>query len=130
MYKDDIQTKLSRFLLCYRNMPNSTTDLMPTELFLKRRTRTRLDLLRPNVTERVSQSQANAKQHKDKKASAHHFELWETVFVENIEVQGQPKWIPGTIVERMGGGMRTSLELEMNWIYRLMNGTIRYVVVL
>ena len=91
MDKDDIQTKLSRFLLCYRNTPNSTTGLTPTELFLKRRTHTRLDLLRPNVAERVSQSQANAKQNKDKKASARHFELGETVFVENIAVQGKPK---------------------------------------
>ena len=31
--KGDVQTNLSRFLLCYRNTPNSTTGLTPAELF-------------------------------------------------------------------------------------------------
>ena len=44
-----LNTKLSRFLLMYRNMPNSTTGVSPAELFIKRPFRTRLDLLRPSL---------------------------------------------------------------------------------
>ena len=56
MEKDEVQTKLSRFLMSYRNTPHSTTGVTPVELFLKRKVRT--SLLRPNVAERVSQNQA------------------------------------------------------------------------
>ena len=44
--------------MSYRNTPHSTTGVTPVELFLKRKVQTRLDLLRPNVPERVSQNQA------------------------------------------------------------------------
>ena len=83
MEKGDVQTKLSRFLLCYRNTPNSTTGLTPAELFLKRKVRTRLDLLRPNVAERVSQKQASAKLNSDKKGQSQR--LW----VRRIHLRGK-----------------------------------------
>ena len=47
----DVQMKLSRFLLSYHTTPNSTTGLTPSELFLKRQIRTRLDMLKPKVAE-------------------------------------------------------------------------------
>ena len=105
MGKEDVQTKLSRFLMSYQNTPNSTTGLTPAELFLKRRVQTRLDLLRPNVAERVSQNQATAKQNSDRKANSRVFELGEAIFVENLIKRGQPKWLPGTIVEKVGSVM-------------------------
>ena len=105
MEKDEVQTKLSRFLMSYRNTPHSTTGVTPVELFLKRKVRTRLDLLRPNIAERVSQNQATAKQNSDKKARPRDFEVGEAVFVENLIKQGQPKWLPSTIVEKVGSVM-------------------------
>ena len=35
MEKDEVQTKLSRFLMSYQNTPHSTTGVTPVELFLK-----------------------------------------------------------------------------------------------
>ena len=37
---EDLQTKLSRFLLYYRKTPTTSTGLAPSELFMKRRLRT------------------------------------------------------------------------------------------
>ena len=115
MEKGDVQTKLSQFLLCYHNTSNSTTGLTPAELLLKRKVCTRLDLLRPNVAERVSQKQASAKLNNDKKVSARDFELGESIFVENLVKQEQPKWIPGTIIERMGSVMYCVQVGEQIW---------------
>ena len=96
-------------------MPNTTTGLTPAELFLKRRVRTRLDLLRPNVAERVSQNQAIAKQNSDKKANLRVFELGEAVFVENLIKREQPKWLPGTIVEKVGSVMYRVQVNDQTW---------------
>ena len=43
------ETKLARFLLMYRNTPNSTTAQSPAQLLFHRTLRTRLMLLMPNV---------------------------------------------------------------------------------
>ena len=48
-----IQQKLIHFLLRYRSTPSMVTGMTPAELFLKRKIRTRLDLLRPSF-ERTS----------------------------------------------------------------------------
>ena len=58
-------TRLSRFLLGYRSTPHSTTNLTPSELFLKRKVRTRFDLLRPSTEDFVSSKQAQQKMHHD-----------------------------------------------------------------
>ena len=52
---------------------------------------------------RVRQKQASAKSKSDKKASVRDYELGvEPIFVENLIKQGQPKWLPGTKIEKMG----------------------------
>ena len=56
----DVRTpshRLSSFLLTYRNTPYASTNAMPSELFLKRSLKTRLDLLHPNVESTVHLSQ-------------------------------------------------------------------------
>ncbi|XP_060063528.1 uncharacterized protein K02A2.6-like [Ylistrum balloti] len=53
-----IQRKLQCFLMSYRNTPQSTTGETPASLFMGRNLRTRLDLLRPNLKERVEKAQA------------------------------------------------------------------------
>lgn len=52
-----IQSKLSRFLMSYRSIPLTTTEETPAELFLRRPIRTRLDLLKPNLENKVTQKQ-------------------------------------------------------------------------
>ncbi|XP_031554055.1 uncharacterized protein K02A2.6-like [Actinia tenebrosa] len=56
-----IKQKLAQFLFSYRNTPNSTTGQTPAELMLKRRPRTRLDLLRPHLGNKMEAKQAEQK---------------------------------------------------------------------
>ena len=51
-----IRQKLIRFLLRYRTMRSTVTGMTPAELFIKRRIRTRLDLLRPSLERTTSLS--------------------------------------------------------------------------
>ena len=58
--------RLASFLLSYRTTPNSTTNEMLSELFLKRKLRTRLNLLKPDVNKYVSVGQAKQKNNHDR----------------------------------------------------------------
>ena len=49
-----LNIKLVRFLLAYRNTPHSTTGEPPSQLFLGRRLRTRLDLLKADLSIQVN----------------------------------------------------------------------------
>ena len=95
-----VQTKLSRFLLSYRTTPNATTGLTPSELFVKRRIRTRLDLLKPRVDVHVEEKQASQKEHHDRRCKMRAFDIGQNVFVENV--RGEPKWLPGVVLEKVG----------------------------
>ena len=46
-----LSQKLSTFLFQYRNIPNVTTGMTRSELFLGRRVHTRLSLLAPDIAE-------------------------------------------------------------------------------
>ena len=50
----NIEDNLVRFLFQHRITPHTTTGRSPAELLMCRRPRSHLDLLRPNVTDRVS----------------------------------------------------------------------------
>ena len=52
------QHRLQTFLLAYRSTVHATTKRLPSELFLNRPLRTKLDLLRPDVQKSVSEKQA------------------------------------------------------------------------
>ena len=59
-----LQTKLSRFLLYYRLIPNATTGVAPPELMLKcqRRSNLQLDSIRPNLKGNINITQQQEKQ--------------------------------------------------------------------
>ena len=57
-----MQAALSNFLLTYHSTVHNTTGRTPAELFLKREIRTRFNLLRPNLQEKVMNRQADYKQ--------------------------------------------------------------------
>ena len=78
-----VQTKVSRFL-SYRSTLNSTTGRTPSELFLKWQIITRLDLLKPNVSEVITHSQSQQKYHYDKQTKHRTFEVGEHVLVQNF----------------------------------------------
>ena len=52
-----LNLKLARFLLAYQNTPHSTTGEPPSQLFLGRRLRTRLDLLKPDLSAQINNRQ-------------------------------------------------------------------------
>ena len=53
-----VSHRLSSFLFTYRSTPHASTKAAPSELFLKRSLRTRLNLLHPNVKSALRLSQA------------------------------------------------------------------------
>lgn len=48
-----LHQKLAAFLLSYRTTPHTTTKTTPGELFMNRKLRTRLDVVKPHMTDRI-----------------------------------------------------------------------------
>ena len=57
MSTNDINSKVNTFLIRYRNTPHAITGESPSKLFLGRNLRTRLDLLKPDTKQAVSNLQ-------------------------------------------------------------------------
>ena len=105
--------KLMNFLLFYRSTPHSTTNTTPSELFLHRSLRTRLDLLRPELGVAVSQKQAEQKKYHDLHSRNRNFFTGERVLVRNM--RNDPRWLLGTIVERRG---------PLSYLVQVANGVV------
>jgi len=56
-----IDARLARFLFCYRATPNSTTGVSPVELLMRRRLRTDIDQLHPDLATKVYTQQQSQK---------------------------------------------------------------------
>jgi transposase InsO family protein len=61
MKEGSMRTKLSRFLLKYRITPHTTTFVPPEELLMGRHLRSQLDLIQPNLGDRVREKQSQQK---------------------------------------------------------------------
>lgn len=96
----DFHIKLANFLLSYRSTPHSTTNTTPSELFLGRSLRTRLDLLRPDLGEHVSKKQGEQKKSHDHHAKGREFFIGQRVLTRNL--RRGPRWVLGTVIERKG----------------------------
>ena len=55
-----IQERLSKFLFNYRVTPHTTTGIPPCELLMKRKLRSKLDLIFPNVHKRVEENETKS----------------------------------------------------------------------
>lgn len=95
-----MSSRIAKVLMAYRTTPQSTTGVSPSELLQGRRIRTRLDLLKPSVTERVEPRQLKQKLSHDSSARGTSFSKGETVYVQNFGT-GQ-RWMPATIQEVTG----------------------------
>lgn len=96
----DTMAKLSRFLLAYRSTPQTTTGLSPAELLFNRKVRTKLDLVKPEVRERVMKRQQAQKDYHDTHARDRTFAVGDRVFVKNF--YAGPKWKSAEIVAKNG----------------------------
>ena len=92
--------RLSEFLFSYRATPHATTDVSPGELFLKRKLRTRFDLLKPDHPGLVASRQTAQKTSHDGHARLRSFLIDSSVMVRDY--RHPTKWVPGVIVRKLG----------------------------
>ena len=89
-----LNIKLARFLLAYRFAPHSTTGERPSQLFLGRRLRTRLDLLKPDLSIQVNNRQIDQSVAKGGSETCY-FSIGQKVIARNYS--GNSKWVPGNV---------------------------------
>ena len=100
MEEGTMQDKLSRFLPKYRTTPHTTTGVTPAELLMKRKLRTKLDLIVPNTASLVGQMQEHQEQTYNHDAKQRVFGDNDPVFIKDFS---SPKsWQKGTVVQTTG----------------------------
>ena len=110
-----LSVRLAQFLLCYRSTPHATTDSSPSELFLQRKIRTRLDLIKPDLETFVASKQAHQKKHHDSHAKYRQLSPGQLVMARDF--RSTSKWFPGVIVVRTGP-LSYTVKLENGKIIR------------
>ena len=108
---NSLEYVLSTFLMQYRSTPHATTGVSPSSLFLGRTLRTRLDLLKPDLSSHVRRCQDLQKTHHDQHSRKREFSIGQNVWVKNVH--GRPRWISGIITEIHG---------PVSYVVRLSNG--------
>ena len=94
---------MNTFLSKYRSTPHATTGLTPTELFLGRKVRTKLDLLKPKIAEAVENKQLEQKKHHDRHSKLRSFSDGRTVSVRDY--LSSKKWVSGVVTSILGPTM-------------------------
>ncbi len=112
---NNITDQLFRFLFQYRITPQ-TTGTAPAELLLGRKPRSRLDILKPALEERVHGKQQQQKATHDKRSKVCQFAVGERVFVQNHN-QGD-KWLPG-IIKKASGPLSPRIDYLPKLPFRL-----------
>ena len=98
----NMQTKLSWFLLKYRTTPHSKTGVTPAQLHMKKKIRTRLDVLLPNTASQVRPKQGYQKYAHDYHAKERDLEVNDPVFLRDFSSSPPKSWQKGTIVHTIG----------------------------
>ena len=93
--------RLAHYLLMYRVTPHSTTGVSPSELFMKRKLRTRFSLLKPDLSNHVRGKQLKSCQDHDKNVKLREFKVSDLVRVNNFR-GGKEKWLTGVVVKVCG----------------------------
>ena len=114
MTEGTLNTRLSKVLFTYWITLHATTGVSPAELLLHYQPGTRLDLLFPQIADRVENQQARQKNSHDRTAQQCNFMQGQAVYARNFR-EGE-RWIPGYIVE-VTGPVSYNIELEdgRNW---------------
>lgn len=111
------QTKLSKFLMKYRNTPHSTTGETPATVFMGRNLRSRLDLIKPDIRKHVVGKQENQAKAKSHGTAGKLRELYVGQEVNARNYSGKEKWIRG-IVKARTGPVSYRVEIAPNVIWR------------
>ena len=91
---------ISRFLFAYRTPPHTTTGVSPTEILIGRKLKTRLELIRPVLEERVTDRQTRQKEGHDRTARDRVLQAGDTIYARNHN-EGVT-WVPAKMVEGAG----------------------------
>ncbi len=86
---DSVQDRLSRYLFKYRITPHTTTGVPPAELLMGRRLQSRLDLLYPELSQKVQSQQLKQKRSHDNTKTLRSFQVGD---LENFS-DPSPKWL-------------------------------------
>ena len=110
----DLEAKLARFLFDYRVTPHSTTGIAPSELLMHRHLKTRLHLIKPDVSGQVAAQQTKQKGMHDRHAKARFFAPGDAAYA--LRYHGNKEsWVHGSIVEQTG---------PLSYIVRLDDGSV------
>ncbi|XP_063970819.1 uncharacterized protein K02A2.6-like [Lytechinus pictus] len=104
-----LEMRIQVFLMTYRITPQGTTMKTPSELMFKRRIRSRMDHVRPNLHKSVQKQQSAMKQAADKRSKMRQFKLNDTVLVKNFAAG--PTWLRGIVTEKLNEVMYV-IELQ------------------
>ena len=105
----NLQSKVTRFLARYRITPQTTTGISPSQLLMKRRIRSRLDLLNPILSKKVLDAQNKQKMHHDYHARDRTFDIGDPVLCQNYG-RGD-ELLPGHIIVKSGP---VSFQIKLN----------------
>ena len=92
----ELQQKIARFLLAYRNAPHALTKIPPTQLFMGRYLRTNIDCIQPTNNTVVAE-RMNDIRNKRGGRKAKPFSVGQEVAVRNYSLVNKRKWLRGTI---------------------------------
>ena len=98
--KGTMQTKIDQFLFGYRITLQSTTGTSPAEMLMGRKLRSVLDLMKPDLLQRVEKDQERQKAAHDRYSVVRSFQVGEPVYARNF--RPGPVWQPAHIVEATG----------------------------
>lgn len=97
--KENVDAVIARYLLVYRNTPHTTTGESPAMLLMKRRLRTRLDLIKPSLRSHVEGKQGYTID-KTSHRQLREFHTGENVMARNY-AEGR-KWMHGNVTKVLG----------------------------
>lgn len=110
-----MSSRIARVLMAYRTTPQSTTGMTPSDLLQGRRIRTRLDLLKPNVNERVEHRQFQQKLAHDSSAKQRAFQKGDSVYAQNFGTGS--KWV-SAVIQEVAGPVSFLVKLQDGRIMR------------
>ena len=96
-----IKEKLNKFLFKYCITPHMITGVAPAELLMGRRLHSRLDLMKPDLTETVQSKQLKQKLLHDNEKSFRKFSEGDADYIKDF-CHAKPKWVSGTIQKPTG----------------------------